>query len=261
LLTHDAGRVVAGEVVGQRLLQQRYVALQERGRDVAHGRADCELPFLVRHADAAEANRAPERRYHFAYMLTAATPPGFYLFAYGLSAVIAYLAWDRVQHDRHRAARGDHVVETSRDAVMPDHCVGCGIGHARIPLAFYARRVNISPAAAAFDPRFRKRYRFWFCPRCAKTVRRSWRIANGVAIGGAALIAATIVTTLILGNLHDFVLPGILGGGTLLLAGLIAKAFAGGSIVSVVDSGGDKVLFRFRNQVYRNHFAELNGEK
>lgn len=45
------------------------------------------------------------------------------------------------------------------------------------------------------------------------------------------------------------------------LVGLIVKARAGSTIVSVLETGQETVLFRFKNQVYRNHFAALNGEQ
>jgi hypothetical protein len=43
--------------------------------------------------------------------------------------------------------------------------------------------------------------------------------------------------------------------------GMIIEARAGSATVSVLETGGETVLFRFKNQAYRNHFAVLNGEQ
>jgi len=199
-------------------------------------------------------------------------PPAFIALAYLVAGAVAFLLHDNVQRDRKRAAAADHVVEASRDVAVPDHCVQCGIARAPVIFDFFALRFGVSPLAAAFDARFKKKYRFRFCRSCAVPVRRHRRIGQSLVIIGLLLLAGLPlvlgVGSILADALHlsstllwDGIYLSLFGGPGLFLAGTIVKALAGSRIVSVLDTGGEKVLFRFRNQVYRNHFAELNGEQ
>ena len=99
------------------------------------------------------------------------------------------------------------------------------------------------------------------------------RIAVGFIVAGALLLV--VVMPLLLFGARgarndsyatfaaylDGALLCVMAGCTAIIAGLFLRVRAGSSTVSILDSGGETLLFRFRNQVYRNHFATLNGEE
>lgn len=171
------------------------------------------------------------------------------------------------QHDR--AAARDHVVETSRDVAVPDHCVSCGIAHASESVRVYTRFIGVSPFAVLFDSRLKRWFPFLFCRACAVPVLR--RRKRGKAIGwigwlmlaAACAIVALASTGMFRGHIEIvFVMMAFfVGWVAFFIWGLWLDNFAAAPIVSILDSGGETVFFRFRNQVFRNHFAELNGEK
>ena len=199
-------------------------------------------------------------------------PPAYVAVSYVLMAVIAYFIHDFVRQEKARAKAHDHVVETSRDVAVPDHCVGCGRPHASLALDFRALTYEVGPVNAALDPLYWRKYRFRFCPTCAAPVLRRRRLGQGAIVSGLfALIMLPILlivaqdsrnssgtTILIIWSVTIFA---FFGGWIAMFAGMIIKRRAGSAIVSVLDTGAETVLFRFQNQVYRNHFAELNGEE
>lgn len=190
-----------------------------------------------------------------------------------VSAFVAWLMYGHVRRERERAAAGDHVVETSRDVAVPDHCVGCGKPHPPVAIDIRPWRIGVSRIAAATDPKFRRKYGFRFCRACAAPIVRLRRVAIACMIGGALLLVV-VMPLLLLGARGarngayatfsaylDGSLLAMMAGFTAIIAGLLVHARAGSSTISILDSGGDTLLFRFRGQVYRNHFAELNGER
>lgn len=190
-----------------------------------------------------------------------------------VSALVAWFAYAYLRRERERAAAGDHVVETTRDVAAPDHCVGCGRAHPPMALAFRPMRIGVSRIAAAIDPRFRRLYRFPLCRACAAPIVRLRRVGMSfITVGALLLVALTPSFLFAARNARegsyatfaaylDGALLCVMVGCTAIIAGLLVHTRAGSSTVSILDSGGETLLFRFRSQVYRNHFAERNGER
>lgn len=190
-------------------------------------------------------------------------------FAYFVAALFAFVMYQFVQNKRDRARAGDHVVETSRDVAIPDHCVSCGAPHATTVLEVPAWFLNQSNLAWLLGRHLRVTYPFRFCHACAIPIIRRRRIGRAIVGVAFAMWASFPITLLICYMLHDYkkgmmfftlFIVELLGGEFVLIAGLVVKRRAASSVVSILDTRGDNVLYTFRNQIYRNHFAELNGE-
>lgn len=199
-------------------------------------------------------------------MLASDPPAAYTAVSYLLGIVISYFMYLHLQREKARAAAGDHVVETTRDVAMPDHCVRCGRPHANVPLEF--RPLNLKPShyRTLFGPRLRAKYRFWFCPHCAKPVTRLRQAGVWTMVLGAALILTLPIVFVASMRSRDLfylsvAMVMIVFAYVLIITGLIVRMRAGSGTVSIIDNGEETVLFRFHNQVYRNHFAELNGER
>jgi|GEM_PF-7034554 len=199
-------------------------------------------------------------------------PASFVVLSYAIGAVLSYFVYNNVRRQRERAAAGDHVVETGRDVAVPDHCVRCGSPHASLRLEFPPLVIGVPPMITAFDRRFRKRYAFRFCMSCARPIRRTRKLAAGTIVLGSLLIATLPIFVFLANAIRNergsasmsilYAMTACLFGGlTAILVGMVVRARAGSETVSILDTGASTVLFRFRNQVYRNHFAELNGER
>jgi hypothetical protein len=181
-----------------------------------------------------------------------------------------------------RAAAHDHVVEASRDILIPDHCADCGAPHAKHALRIFRKRPNASRYQAVADvladPKSKREYWFRFCERCARPIIRRRRlgfllkvwsiapllhfasmffirpiaeIADAMRPGAAKWFAAAFSSA--------WLLPDIVAAFVIFFAGLFLSVSA--RAVKIVDPGGDRLFYAFTNQVYRNHFAELNGER
>lgn len=198
------------------------------------------------------------------------------LVLYVLSAVvIGYFItrWLRGLHDR--AQKHDHVVETDRDVAIPDHCVRCGRPHPKVRLQ--ATRYYLGPGGRLVLPEMRRKYMFWYCRECAAPIQR--RRNFGKAMIGVGFLFFLHMALLFLfaalsddGTLYNLgklypragiffgvtsLLVDVIAGGTLIDGGMIVMKHS--PAVKIIDDGGDKVFFQFTNQVFRNHFAELNG--
>lgn len=197
----------------------------------------------------------------------------------GVGAML--LTWLFIDGYKKRAEAHDHVCEAPRDIVMPDHCADCGTPHPKYALRIYPTRPNASRyqavADALADPRLKREYKFRFCERCARPIRRRRRL-------GFALRVATILVGLHfagiffiwpIAGMFDAMHPGaekwfrsafslawaspdIFLAFIIYFTGLFLSVHA--RAVKIIDTGGERLYFAFTNQVYRNHFAEMNGE-
>lgn len=175
---------------------------------------------------------------------------------------------------RESAAAGDHVVETPREVAIPDHCVSCGAAHASETLLVYPSvMMTRSRRALIGDPRLKGGYPFRFCSPCAAPIRRHRRIGNFVRWGGFALVACSLPLLFTWSGItkhfgetdfyrsqdlrSDAFGAAFIGGWAIALAGQLMRRYA--PPVTIFDQGEKIVLFRFRNQIFRNHFSEING--
>jgi hypothetical protein len=207
---------------------------------------------------------------------------GELVFVVAFTALITWLVHLWVSGYRERAQRGDHVVETSRDvAVVADHCTDCGAPHPQRSLQIFPRRPHARSGVISeslTDKGKVRLYRFPFCQRCAAPILRRRRLGFFLKLACivpllhlllilfgwpirdlffAAVPKSTWWFRLLFGL--EMAIPDIFAAFLLFMAGLFLSVSA--PPVMIIDpQSGDRILFAFRNQVYRNHFAELNGE-
>ena len=168
---------------------------------------------------------------------------------------------------RKQAAAHDHVFEVTNDFVVPQRCLRCASPHA--PFTFFFGTVTGSRVSKENVYGMRRRFQFQFCLGCARRIRRRRRAAALMVIGGPLLPVAMIGLTILAKSIYGHV-PGPDTFSLVLLVLLIlaAPVWIGAGIrlqqtspsVMIVDTHEGKLLFRFKSQMYRNYFAELNGE-
>ena len=201
----------------------------------------------------------------------------YYAVAIAVSSLAARIY---LSHYRDRARRHDHVVRASRDVALPDHCAWCGRAHASIKLSTVPRFIGVGPYQISFNSKFRKKYDFLYCPDCAKVIRRRRTFAKRVMLASFIFVVhfvGILLTVALLpkGTYFDFprgslwailfhpgfLLVDIFGWGILFIAGTIGLRYS--PAVKIIDNGDEdeQVFYRFANQVYRNHFAQLNGAR
>jgi hypothetical protein len=193
-----------------------------------------------------------------------------------IAAVITVVLNSYLSTLREQAHARNHVVETGRDVLIPDHCVQCGRPHARETLRITPKFLGVGPLRQVSDPTIHRDYPFRFCGDCARPIRRH-RLSGQLlmALGALFLLHIGVVFLLMLTpfwevirNLPDDspLLP--LFGITAWMVDIIAATVFGlwglftyrySPAVKIVDGGAGTIFFRFSNQVFRNHFAELNG--
>jgi hypothetical protein len=193
-----------------------------------------------------------------------------------VAAVITLVLNGYLASLRDKAHARNHVVETGRDVLIPDHCVQCGRSHARETLRITPKFLGVSPMRQISDPTIHRNYPFRFCGNCARSMRRH-RLSGQLlmAVGALFLLHIGVVFLLMLTPFWDVIrnlpdhsplLP--LFGITAWMVDVIAATVFGlwglftyrySPAVKIVDGGARTIFFRFSNQVFRNHFAALNG--
>jgi len=179
---------------------------------------------------------------------------------------------------RRRAALRDHGAAVGRDVAIPMRCVMCGNGHATHPLPVRRFIYGVSPVRKTFDKRFHADYLFHTCLECSRPIRRRRRTGRAILVAGWALLVHMAIGLLVLPplglwrptikylgphhlawlfSLEAFLIELYLGMVIIGIGFWIAHYSPG---VHVIDDGGEKLLFSFRNQHFRDAFAELNGE-
>jgi hypothetical protein len=169
---------------------------------------------------------------------------------------------------RRQAAAHDHVVEVTNDFVVPQRCLRCASPHA--PFTFLFGTVTGSRVSKENVYGMRRRFQFQFCVGCARRIRRRRRAAALMVVGGPLLPVAVIGLMILAPKSIWAHLPGPDTFYLILVVLLIlaAPVWIGAGIrlqqtspsVMILDTGEGKLLFRFKSQMYRNYFAELNGE-
>jgi hypothetical protein len=199
------------------------------------------------------------------------------VFGLGVGALI----WSYDDRFRKNAQTHDHVAEFGRylDPVIPQRCVGCGSHHATHPVEVRRYRHGVSAMAIALDSSYNRRFTFLCCLDCSRIIRRRRRLGR-IIMGAGYVIGAHMLFTILLG----IAAPGIyqtlqknfphvvewlfdirtwpaeiLGGMFIVIFGFWLTLYS--PYVTVLDTGGRNIFFRFRNQHFRDAFAELNGEE
>lgn len=178
---------------------------------------------------------------------------------------------------KERAAKHDHVAEVDRDVAIPDHCVACGRPHPTALLEAMHLFIGVSAIDKTTRPELKLKYRFRYCAACARPVKRRRAFGRALMIAGGLfflhMVSLFVVgLSLPTGYLWDVrktrpllvaffsvtsLLVDIAFGGALVLTGYIVSKYSPN--VKIVDYGEETIFFSFTNQVFRNHFAELNG--
>ena len=194
---------------------------------------------------------------------------------------VGLLIWSYDDRFRKNAQTHDHVAEFDRylDPVIPQRCVGCGSHHATHPVEVRRYRHGVSAMAIALDPSFNRRFTFLCCLDCARIIRRRRRLGR-IMMGAGYLIGAQILFSFLLGvaaqgiyQTMQKILPHyvgwlidigtwsfeMLGGMFIFIFGFWLTLYS--PYVTVLDTGGRNIFFRFRNQHFRDAFAAANGEE
>jgi hypothetical protein len=203
------------------------------------------------------------------------------LFALVCGLGVALLIWSYDDRFRKNAKTHDHVAEFGRylDPVIPQRCVGCGSHHATHPVEVRRYRHGVSAITIALDSSFNRRFTFLCCLDCARIIRRRRRLGR-IMMGVAYVIGAHILFSFLLGmaaqgiyQTMQKILPHygvgwlfdlatwpveMLGGMFIFIFGFWLTLYS--PYVTVLDTGGRNIFFRFRNQHFRDAFAALNGE-
>ena len=175
---------------------------------------------------------------------------------------------------RRRAAARDHVIEVSQDFAIPEQCVSCGSRHA--PYAFALDSVLLWEARSGlFNPKYRRQFPFRFCLYCSRRQRHRRRY------GTCAVVASVIIPVCSIGlsvfvpksSWFRFSSKFAVDGDVLSLMLIVASVLAApimialglrlrhtSPVVTIVDTGEGTIVFQFKNQMFRDHFAQLNGE-
>jgi hypothetical protein len=195
---------------------------------------------------------------------------------------VALLIWSYDDRFRKNAKTHDHVAEVGRylDPVIPQRCIGCGSHHATHPVEVRRYRHGVSAITIALDPSFNRRFTFLCCLDCSRIIRRRRRLGRMI-MGVAFVFAAHILFSILLG----LAIPGIyqttqkllphyrvewlfdiatwpfeiLAGTFIFFFGFWLTLYS--PYVTVLDTGGRNIFFRFRNQHFRDAFAAANGEE
>jgi hypothetical protein len=191
------------------------------------------------------------------------------------------LIWSYDDRFRKSAQTHDHVAEVGRylDPVIPQRCVGCGSHHATHPVEVRRYRHGVSAITIALDSSFNRRFTFLCCLDCARVIRRRRRLGRIIMTAGylvGAHILFSFLVALAAPGIYQTMqktLPHYGVGWLFSLATWPVEMVAGMFIfifgfwltlyspsVTVLDTGGRNIFFRFRNQHFRDAFAELNGE-
>jgi hypothetical protein len=211
---------------------------------------------------------------------SAIDPETLFALVFGLG--VGVLIWSYDDRFRKNAKTHDHVAEFGRylDPVIPQRCVGCGSHHATHPVEVRRYRHGVSAIAIALDSSFNRRFTFQCCLDCSRIIRRRRRLGR-IIMGAGYVIGAHMLFTLLLGmaaggiyQTMQKILPRygvgwlfdirtwpmeILGGMVIFVFGFWLTLYS--PYVTVLDTGGRNIFFRFRNQHFRDAFAELNGEE
>jgi hypothetical protein len=194
----------------------------------------------------------------------------------------ALLIWSYDDRFRQNAKTHDHVAEFGRylDPVIPQRCIGCGSHHATHPVEVRRFRHGVSAITIALDSSYNRRFTFLCCLDCSCVIRRRRRLGRiimGVGVVPGAHIVLSLLVAIAAGGSYQTmqnILPHY-GVGWLfdlrtwpleMLAGMFIFIFGFwltlySPYVTVLDTGGPNIFFRFRNQHFRDAFAELNGEE
>jgi hypothetical protein len=192
------------------------------------------------------------------------------------------LIWSYDDRFRKSAQTHDHVAEFGRylDPLIPKRCVGCGSHHATHPVEVRRYRHGVSAITIALDPSFNRRFTFLCCLDCSRIIRRRRRLERilmGIGVIPGAHIALSFLVAIAAGGSYQTmqkILPHY-GVGWLfdlrtypfeMLAGMFIFIFGFwltlySPYVTILDTGGRNIFFRFRNQHFRDAFAALNGEE
>jgi hypothetical protein len=204
-----------------------------------------------------------------------------HLFALVGGLGFALLIWSYDDRFRKGAKAHDHVAEFGRylDPLTPQRCVGCGSHHASHPFEVRKYRHGVSAMAIALDSSFNRRFTFLCCLDCSRIIRRRRRLGR-IIMGAGYLIGAHLLFKLLLGMAVPGIYPTlqksfphlvewlfdlrtwpaeILGGMVIFTFGFWMTLYS--PYVTVLDTGGPNIFFRFRNQHFRDAFAQLNGEE
>jgi hypothetical protein len=188
-----------------------------------------------------------------------------------VSLILFVVVFGGILRDYERRAKSrDHVAEVDRDVAIPEHCVSCGRPHAPIRLEALHLFIGVSPLEKIVNADMKRKYLFHYCPACARpVVRRRNQGKAMIAIGGLFFVhlALFFIAAMVLPRGTFFntgfltsvnmLLVDMIGGSALMMAGWLITKYSPN--VRIVDRGTDTIYFRFTNQVFRNHFAELNG--
>lgn len=114
---------------------------------------------------------------------------------------------------------------------------------------------------SGFGKNRKKSYMFPFCSAYAALVLRS-NCSQNDSLGSVGTLIPVVVAMLTGSNSLALISLFLFSSGCgtfALVAGAILDLRATLPAVTVLDPGGDTALFHFGNQIFRNHFAELNG--
>jgi hypothetical protein len=121
--------------------------------------------------------------------------------------------------------------------------------------------IGIPPLVQIMDRgRFKREFTFHFCIHCALPIRRRRAHGRVIMIAGWLLLALTLPFVLLLGGgpslillpLNILVAPLIVG------AGFWMQLYS--PAVGITDFGEERIVFRFKSQLFCDEFAALNGE-
>lgn len=172
---------------------------------------------------------------------------------------------------RRRAASRDHVYECTNDFAVPTRCLNCASPDA--PFTFVVASVL---SFAAWNHRklygTRRRFQFHFCLACARPMRRRKHRGTVMIVLALVLPPAWILSSILAprwvwthvpwqgGDVFwlMFTVTLLLSAPIFIVAGIRLQDTS--PSVVILDTGEGTLLFRFRSQMSRNYFAELNGE-
>jgi hypothetical protein len=206
-------------------------------------------------------------------MLTAlavvrSTDSGSLFFAALFGLLAMWLTNEYLKGWKKRAAAKDHVAEVPRNPAIPDECVGCGSHHDPFKLPVRTHFEGVPAVSQVADrKRYPKEYLFNFCLYCGRPYRRRRHWARICIIVGVLLyihlalhfgsIAAPWWKPKNVDLFFYVVWFDMIVGFVFLMAGILIPMIS--PAVHILDTGGETIYFRFKNQVYRDRFAALNG--
>lgn len=201
-----------------------------------------------------------------------------FLVTTALGIAAALISQHYLMKYRRRAAARDHVIEVSQSVAIPERCVSCASRHA--PYEFALLSVLLWEAREGlFNPKYPRQFPFRFCLYCSRRLRRRRRYGTCAVIAGVIIPACSIVLSLFVPRsswfrfsstfLGKFAVDGdvlsimlvvvsVLAAPVMIALGL--RLLRTSPVVTIVDTGEGTIVFQFKNQMFRDYFADMNGE-